>query len=64
MQADLPHTLYLRDKNKKRVGKENYTYDPNDQAIKKQMEAIRRKKARMVSEGKDVDYTIDELFNR
>ena len=63
MQADLPHTLYLRDK-KKRKGKENYTYDPNDPAIKKQMEAIRRKKERMEANGEDVEYTIDELFNR
>ncbi len=63
MQADLPHTLYLRDK-KKRVGKENYAYDPNDPAIKKQMEAIRRKKEKMEAEGKNVEYTMDELFNR
>jgi hypothetical protein len=66
MQADLPHTLYYSDRKKgrRRNGNENYTYNSNDPAIKKQMEAIRRKKERLVAEGKMVDYTMDELFNR
>lgn len=65
MQSDLPHTLYLHDrkrKNKKSNG--NYTYNPTDPAIKKQMEAIRRKKERMEAEGKKVEYTMEEIFNR
>ena len=65
MQSDLPHTLYLRDK-KKRKGNniDNYTFNPDDPAIKKQMEAIRQKKERMEKDGKKVEYTMDELFNR
>ncbi len=43
---------------------ENYTYNSNDPAIKKQKEAIRRKKERMEANGKKVDYTVDEIFNR
>lgn len=63
MQVDLPHTLFKNDK-KKNGGSKNYTYNPDDPAIKKQIEAIRKKKERMAAEGKDVEYTIDELFNR
>ena len=66
MQADLPHTLYLHDRKKggRKKGNENYTYNSNDPAIKKQKEAIRRKKERMEANGKKVDYTVDEIFNR
>lgn len=65
MQSDLPHTLYKRDKKRNR-GKAvtNYNYNPNDPAIKKQMAAIRKRKEKMEAEGKDVEYTMDELFNR
>lgn len=63
MQSDLPHTLYQRGK-RKRKGNENYTYNPDDPAIKKQLEANRKKKERLESEGKDVEYTMEELFNR
>lgn len=68
MQSDLPHTLYMRDK-KKRKGKkrgpdENYIYNPNDRAFQLQEEANRRMRERMQSSGKDVRYTIDELFNK
>jgi hypothetical protein len=68
MQADLPHTLYSRDK-KKRKGKrrgpdENYRYNPNDRAFKLQEEANKRMRERMRSSGNDVRYTIDELFNK
>lgn len=65
MQSDLPHTLYKRDKRRGR-GKSDmqYNYNPNDPAIKKQMEAIRKRKERMEADGKKVEYTMDELFNR
>lgn len=63
MQSDLPHTLYKRGKHK-RKGNENYSYNPDDPAIKKQLEANRKKKERLESEGKDVEYTMEELFNR
>lgn len=66
MQSDLPHTLYLREKGKggMKGTKDNYTYNPDDPAVRKQMEAIRRKKERMEQEGKEVEYTMDEIFNR
>jgi len=66
MQTDLPHTLYLRDEDRKKgkKAKDNYTYNPDDPAVKKQMEAIRRRKERMEAEGKKVEYTMDEIFNR
>ena len=64
MQSDLPHTLFKHERAKKRGGgQQNFKYNPNDPAIKKQMEAIRRKKERMEREGKSVEYTMDELFN-
>ena len=66
MQTDLPHTLYLREEDRKRGKneKDNYRYNPEDPAVKKQMEAIRRKKERMEADGKRVEYTMDEIFNR
>ena len=65
MQSDLPHTLYLHDrKNKRGKVNSNYTYNPEDPAVKKQMEAIRKKKERLEAEGEKVEYTMDELFNR
>ena len=65
MQADLPHTLFKRDK-KKEGGKvtDDFKYNPEDPAIAKTMEAIRRRKEKMEREGKDVQYTMDEIFNR
>lgn len=67
MQSDLPHTLYSRDKKKKKRGanpNENFTFNPNDPAIAKQLEANRRKKERMEKDGIEVKYTMDELFNK
>ncbi len=65
MQSDLPHTLYLRRKGKKKHGGgKDYNYNPEDPAIKKQMEAIRKKKERMEAEGQKVEYTMDEIFER
>lgn len=66
MRADLPHTLYIHDK-KKGKGKnslDNYKYNPNDPAIAKTLESIRKKKEKMEREGKDVQYTMDEIFKR
>lgn len=65
MQSDLPHTLYLRDKKKKRKGgaNEDFQYNPEDPAIRKQTEAVRRMKERQEAEGKKVEYTMDEIFN-
>ena len=65
MQADLPHTLYLSDK--KRKGKKPgkaFKFNPTDPAIAKTQEAIRKKRERMGAEGKEVPYTMDELFNK
>lgn len=65
MRADLPHTLFLRDKAK--GGKktpDNYQHNPNDPAIAKTLASIRRRKERAERAGKDVQYTMDELFNR
>jgi len=64
MQTDLPHTLFLHDKKRRKDGGKDFQYNPEDPAIRKQMEAIRKKKERMESEGKRVEYTMDELFNR
>ncbi len=65
MQSEVPHTLYIHDRKEgEKNGGDNYKYDPDDPAIKKQIEAIRRKKERMEAEGKNVEYTMDELFNR
>lgn len=64
MQTDLPHTLFLHDRKKKKSGGKDFQYNPDDPAIKKQMEAIRKKKERLEAGGEKVEYTIDELFNR
>ena len=63
MQADLPHTLYVSDRKKGGKGHDNYKYDPNDPAIAKTLESIRKKKERMEKEGKKVEYTMEEIFN-
>lgn len=61
MQADLPHTLYLRDKKKgKKMATDNYQYNPTDPAIEKTMESIRKRKERMEAEQ---GFTTEELFN-
>ena len=64
MQSDLPHTLYLKDKREKKGGGKEFKYNPEDPAIKKQAEAIRKKKEKMEKGGENVEYTMDELFNR
>ncbi len=63
MQADLPHTLYLRDKKKgkKKATEDNYQYNPTDPAIEKTMESIRKRKERMAQEQ---GFTTEELFNK
>ena len=68
MQADLPHTLYLRDKDKKgskRKVRDDFKYNPNDPAIAKQLEANRKAEERRKAkaEGK-IPYTTDELFKK
>jgi len=68
MQADLPHTLFNRKKKgkkgKKDNGLENYKYNPKDKALALQEEANRKARERSRSEGKDVPYTMDELFKK
>lgn len=62
MQADLPHTLYKR--KKKKGGKnsaDDYEYNPNDPAIAKTEELIRKKKEKMAKES---GFTTEELFNK
>lgn len=62
MQADLPHTLYLKDKRKnKKATNDNYQYNPADPAIEKTMESIRKRKERMAQEQ---GFTTEELFNK
>ena len=62
MQADLPHTLYIRDKRTgKRKGPDNYEYNPKDPAIAKTEESLRRRKERMAQES---GITTEELFNK
>ena len=63
MQADLPHTLYKRDKkgNKRAVTAENYKYNPKDPAIEKTMESLRRRER--MAKGED-GLSTDELFNK
>lgn len=70
MQADLPHTLYDNKKKgkggkkKRDGGTDNYRYNPKDKAIALQEEANRRARERARSEGKEVPYTMDELFKK
>lgn len=70
MQADLPHTLYSHRRGKAGKGKkgqnglENYKYNPNDKAIRLQEEANRRSRERMAKQGEQVQYTMEEIFNR
>lgn len=63
MQADLPHTLYLRDKKKgkKKATEDNYKFNPTDPAIEKTMESIRKRKERMAQEQ---GFATEELFNK
>ena len=64
MQADLPHTLYNRRSGKKDGAADGFKYNPEDPAIAKTIEAMRRRKERMEKEGKEVEYTMDELFSK
>ena len=66
MQADLPHTLFRREKKKGKKGKpnENYKFKPTDKAIQLQMKANEERRRRRKAEGKDVQYTMDELFSK
>lgn len=62
MQADLPHTLYIRNKkNGGKGGADNYKYNPKDPAIAKTEESLRRRKGRMAQES---GITTEELFNK
>lgn len=65
MQTDLPHTLYMKERNKgknKRKG-DDFKYNPNDPALAKQMEAIRKKRELMAAKERgEIPYTSDELF--
>ena len=67
MRADLPHTLYINEKDKDKGRKKspgNYKYNPNDPAIAKTMASLRRRKERAELAGGNVQYTLDELFNK
>lgn len=67
MQSDLPHTLYLSDRKKGRkraTKKEEFKYNPEDPAIRKQREAIRKAKERQEADGEKVEYTMEEIFDR
>lgn len=67
MQADLPHTLYNRRKERPGNGGgggAGYRVDPDDPAIRMQAEAVRRHKERQEAAGKNVEYTMDEIFNQ
>lgn len=67
MQADLPHTLFNRKSKKgknKSANNDNYKYNPNDAAFALQKEAVERSRKRRMAEGKEVKYTIDEIFNK
>ena len=62
MQADLPHTLYLRNKKKGGKGKaDNYKYNPKDPALATTEEMLRRKKEKMAQEQ---GFSTEELFNK
>lgn len=62
MQADLPHTLYLKDKGKGK-GKKEFKYNSNDPAIAKQMEAIKRSQERKAAKMRGEEpFTTEELF--
>ena len=67
MQADLPHTLYSHDRDKKGKKKkvDSFKYNPNDPAIEKQEEAIRRatERRKAKAEGK-IPLTTEELFRK
>jgi hypothetical protein len=66
MQADLPHTLYLRDTKsggakKKRAPKVN----KDDNAFKLQQEAIRKAQAKREAKRRgEAPYTMNELFKK
>lgn len=66
MQADLPHTLFKHDKKKGKKGKpnENYKFNPNDKAVQLQIKANEEMRRRKKAAGKDVQYTMDELFSK
>ena len=67
MQADLPHTLYLRrDKKKRTKGeKKPFKYNEKDPAIKRQMEANRRAEEKRAAKARgEIPYTVDELFKK
>ncbi len=62
MQADLPHTLYL-DRKKKGKGGKDYKYNPEDPAIEKQREALRKREERDAAKRRgEIPYTTEELF--
>ena len=67
MQADLPHTLYKKDRKRRKKKAEpnaNYRYNPSDKALRLQREANERMRKRMAAEGKEVQYSTDELFRK
>ena len=69
MRADLPHTLFMYDKkkgNKNKKGKpnENYKFNPSDKAVQMQIEANEQMRKRKIAAGKEVQYTMDELFSK
>lgn len=65
MQCDLPHTLYLKQKGGGKKGAPaNWSYNPNDPAIEKQLAAIRRSKERQEARGEHPEYTMEEIFKR
>ena len=68
MQADLPHTLYLkRDKRNGRNGKpaKPFKFDENDPAMARQIEANRRAAERRAAKARgEIPYKTDELFKK
>lgn len=65
MQIDLPHTLFNHKRRGKQKGAdEDYKFNPQDKAIELQKKELERKRARLKSEGKEVVYTMDEIFSK
>lgn len=60
MQSDLPHTLYIKDKEKDNTP--NVTRDDYNDAVRANEESLRRSIERRKRRQQEEGYTIDEIF--
>lgn len=64
MQADLPHTLYTKNRGKDDNGRPMKNTKASEEVLRLQMEANRKAEERRKAQDSEGTYTVEELFTK